>query len=215
MKCVCENNARCDSVSGRCTCAPGWTGLNCRKGNSRRKLIFYLSDVSLLTLRLWWDVCVAACDAGHWGVDCGETCDCRNGDGSCDAVTGQCNCEAGYTGTLCHQSMLLFFLLKAIWGCALSQLVTGWGTWQTWLLSLAFTDWTKLVFALLPGCWLRFGSYGPVTALLHIKIKNVIRSKVFKLMYVVVESLKIFFVGKKLKYVPVKIGSVVYLPQIL
>lgn len=36
MKCVCENNAHCDPVSGRCTCAPGWTGHNCRKGNQIR-----------------------------------------------------------------------------------------------------------------------------------------------------------------------------------
>lgn len=56
------------------------------------------------------DVSVAACDAGHWGADCVETCDCRNGDGSCDAVTGQCNCEAGYTGTQCHQSTWLMLL---------------------------------------------------------------------------------------------------------
>lgn len=121
MKCVCENNARCDPVSGRCTCAPGWTGHNCRKGNSAGKhslnTFIITADPTLTTLSLHIcqqmvfpvisdsDVSVAACDAGHWGPDCAETCDCRNGDGSCDAVTGQCNCEAGYTGTHCHQSM--------------------------------------------------------------------------------------------------------------
>lgn len=63
-------------------------------------LILYFSSVCVRCV-----VCVAACDAGHWGTDCVETCDCRNGDGSCDPVTGQCNCEAGYTGTQCDQSM--------------------------------------------------------------------------------------------------------------
>ena len=32
LKCVCENNAHCHPVTGRCTCAPGWTGHSCRKG---------------------------------------------------------------------------------------------------------------------------------------------------------------------------------------
>lgn len=50
-------------------------------------------------------VSMAACDARHWGVDCAEKCDCQDDDGSCDAVTGQCNCEAGYTGTQCHEGM--------------------------------------------------------------------------------------------------------------
>lgn len=56
---------------------------------------------------------VAVCDAGHWGADCAQSCDCKNGDGSCDALTGQCNCEAGYTGKHCHQSKCLLFLIYA------------------------------------------------------------------------------------------------------
>lgn len=109
MKCVCENNARCDPVSGRCTCAPGWTGHNCRKGNSNEEHKLSLQSQTCIynTWCMRYTPLCVACDAGHWGADCAESCNCRNGDGSCDAVTGQCNCEAGFTGTHCHQSMLL------------------------------------------------------------------------------------------------------------
>lgn len=46
----------------------------------------------------------AACDLGRWGPDCAHACNCSNSDGSCSAQTGQCLCEAGYTGTRCEQS---------------------------------------------------------------------------------------------------------------
>lgn len=52
-----------------------------------------------------------ACDAGFWGLDCVKVCDCRNSDVSCDAVTGQCNCEAGFTGTRCDLSEFSTFAL--------------------------------------------------------------------------------------------------------
>lgn len=50
------------------------------------------------------NVCVVACDAGRWGLDCVNVCDCRNGDGGCDAQTGRCQCEAGFTGPRCDHS---------------------------------------------------------------------------------------------------------------
>ncbi|KAG9352925.1 hypothetical protein JZ751_017501 [Albula glossodonta] len=74
-ECSAVYSGRCHPVTGRCTCASGWTGHSCTK----------------------------ACDAGRWGVGCANTCDCRNSDGGCDAVTGQCLCEPGFTGTRCDQ----------------------------------------------------------------------------------------------------------------
>lgn len=46
---------------------------------------------------------VAACDSGHWGPDCIHPCNCSAGQGSCDAISGLCLCEAGYDGPRCEQ----------------------------------------------------------------------------------------------------------------
>lgn len=47
--------------------------------------------------------CVSACDVGRWGPGCAHTCNCSNSDGSCSAETGQCLCDAGYTGGRCEE----------------------------------------------------------------------------------------------------------------
>lgn len=38
--------------------------------------------------------------AGTFGLNCSERCDCSHADG-CDPVTGHCCCLAGWTGNLC------------------------------------------------------------------------------------------------------------------
>ncbi|KAA0192959.1 hypothetical protein HAZT_HAZT011793 [Hyalella azteca] len=40
------------------------------------------------------------CPVGWWGVNCLETCDCNNG-ATCDHMTGQCKCLAGFRGYRC------------------------------------------------------------------------------------------------------------------
>ena len=43
-RCMCENAARCDHVTGDCHCSPGWTGEDCSQ----------------------------TCRPGYWGVECRE-----------------------------------------------------------------------------------------------------------------------------------------------
>lgn len=46
--------------------------------------------------------CDRPCDEGTYGKDCTKQCDCRNA-GACNPQTGQCTCNAGWTGTMCEK----------------------------------------------------------------------------------------------------------------
>ena len=49
LKCPCENRARCHHVTGKCECAPGYTGERCENGKlalmddgiTSNKVVFY------------------------------------------------------------------------------------------------------------------------------------------------------------------------------
>ena len=43
----------------------------------------------------------SACPAGSFGDGCRGVCGCRDVS-ECDAITGHCTCQPGYTGTACH-----------------------------------------------------------------------------------------------------------------
>ena len=53
------NIFRCHASSGKCDCPPGWTGIYCD----------------------------TPCPAGHYGQDCQEKCNCKNG-ATCNHITG-------------------------------------------------------------------------------------------------------------------------------
>ena len=44
----------------------------------------------------------AVCRQGYYGANCMLECQCSN-NGTCDPVTGQCNCSAGWTNQKCDQ----------------------------------------------------------------------------------------------------------------
>uniref|UniRef100_A0A3Q2SQ93 EGF-like and EMI domain containing 1 n=1 Tax=Fundulus heteroclitus TaxID=8078 RepID=A0A3Q2SQ93_FUNHE len=46
----------------------------------------------------------SACEAGLWGRGCISRCQCQDHSVGCDPVSGQCVCEAGYTGDHCEES---------------------------------------------------------------------------------------------------------------
>jgi len=57
--CDCRNDAKCNPVSGQCTCKPGWTGRDCSK----------------------------PCSNGTYGFLCLQMCQCQN-NAQCDHLTG-------------------------------------------------------------------------------------------------------------------------------
>lgn len=109
LRCPCANDGHCHPATGHCSCAPGWTGLSCQRGGwpgaqglgwgrwGQQEAPCLAGPVQADPGR------VAACDDGHWGPDCSRRCTCSPGHGSCDAVSGLCVCEAGYTGPRCEQ----------------------------------------------------------------------------------------------------------------
>src|SRR6218665_1199352 len=42
LQCQCQNSAECDSVTGACLCAPGWTGQGCSDRKDDHHLQFYI-----------------------------------------------------------------------------------------------------------------------------------------------------------------------------
>ena len=78
--CECDNDAKCDPVTGTCNCKLGWMG----------------------------DRCEIPCPLGKFGPGCKHTCNCKNGAG-CDPVTGCCRCSNGWYGQQCDLGEILLF----------------------------------------------------------------------------------------------------------
>lgn len=50
---------------------------------------------------LFFLFCVPECPAGRFGANCQLKCKCQN-NGTCDGVTGTCQCGPGYYGHVCE-----------------------------------------------------------------------------------------------------------------
>lgn len=109
--CLCQNGGSCDSMTGQCSCPPGWTGAACELGEhltpnfSWSNILSFSPDVSFPTL--------LECEEGHYGENCTQTCSCVNR-GRCDKVTGRCVCQPGWVGELCQSGDFLSFTLAPL-----------------------------------------------------------------------------------------------------
>nr|XP_025035923.1 LOW QUALITY PROTEIN: platelet endothelial aggregation receptor 1 [Pelodiscus sinensis] len=91
-----HNSGSCDPVSGRCHCAPGYTGERLQHSHSCHPMS------GECTCQPGWAGlhCNETCPQGYYGANCQEPCLCLNG-GTCDGTTGRCRCAPGYTGEHC------------------------------------------------------------------------------------------------------------------
>ena len=67
-------------------------------------MLSFLLSLHDTVFRLHSYTCID-CPEGFYGEGCtdSEECECQNG-ASCDPVTGQCNCTAGWMGETCNKS---------------------------------------------------------------------------------------------------------------
>lgn len=75
--------------------------------------LFFSQNDPVFPWVMFVSVSSVACPAGLYGASCSQTCVCHN-NSSCDAVSGQCECSAGWTGESCSQRKILtLHLLKS------------------------------------------------------------------------------------------------------
>jgi len=63
-------------------------------------------------------LCSSVCVEGRFGLNCNETCDCRNGSTlACHPVTGICQCKTNFRGvqceTTCRQGYYFLFIISS------------------------------------------------------------------------------------------------------
>ncbi len=77
------------------------------KQRQRKQKIEQISTLCISLL--YYFLTLTACESGYWGNGCLSKCQCRENSVGCDPVTGQCVCEAGFTGDHCEKSELTSF----------------------------------------------------------------------------------------------------------
>ncbi|XP_055376956.1 protein draper isoform X6 [Condylostylus longicornis] len=122
LECNCLNNSSCDSVTGDCVCARGWTGINCSepcpKGffgtgcrevcqpighGEENKTCDHITGKYVCLPGYIGMTCEHPCPEGRYGQDCSKKCNCEHG-GECNHITGDCQCRPGWSGRNCNES---------------------------------------------------------------------------------------------------------------
>lgn len=71
--------------------------------------MYFIFIIFILFQHFQYWLTFAACESGYWGRGCLSKCLCKEISVGCDPVTGQCVCEAGFTGDHCENSKSALF----------------------------------------------------------------------------------------------------------
>ncbi|PIK46900.1 putative tyrosine-protein kinase, partial [Apostichopus japonicus] len=123
----CYNGGICGDISGRCVCAPGFSGPNCLLGcggnsfgrdcemqcndtstsrDACRGTLFCLPDPYGCSCGPGFKSlnCTQECDTGYYGAGCLQPCRCQSG--TCDRFTGRCLPSDSVNSTACHDGWI-------------------------------------------------------------------------------------------------------------
>ena len=91
--CLCVNGGECDSVTGRCRCAPGFT-VSDRLQHDFASFYCICDAVHNCLLHLQGVHCESPCKSGAYGKNCSLECSCDNFI-DCSPMDGSCFCKEG------------------------------------------------------------------------------------------------------------------------
>lgn len=92
--CECFNGANCDHATGEI--------LNCKK--FMYNILTPVLGDCLCESGFFGDKCLDKCPYNKFGLNCTETCSCKNG-ATCDKDTGNCHCTPGWDGVDCSKRL--------------------------------------------------------------------------------------------------------------